>query len=68
MKLSEWQRDNEISDIALGIKLGIHPSHISHIKAGRKRPSPQLALKIEEITKGNVTIMELLYPQRIELH
>ena len=30
----------------------------------RRRPSPKLALKIEEATKGQVTVMELLFPDK----
>ena len=31
-------------------KVGISPTHISDIIHGRKRPSPDLALKLEEAT------------------
>ena len=42
--------------------LGIHFMHLNQILRGIKRPSPKLALKIEQATGGKVTRMELLYP------
>jgi hypothetical protein len=36
--------------------------HIRHIKQGRSRPSPELALRIEKATGGKVDRLELLYP------
>lgn len=37
-------------------------NYIRHIINGRKRPSPDMALKIERATKGKVDRLELLYP------
>jgi len=43
--------------------LGVTPSHVTQLINGKRRPSPELALKIEEVTQGAVTRMELLYPE-----
>jgi len=42
-------------------KLGIHPVYLSSI-SGSCRPSPKLALRIEQATGGAVTLRELLFP------
>jgi len=38
-------------------------SYLIQIRNGHRRPSPELAERIEEATGGLVTRMELLYPQ-----
>lgn len=40
--------------------LGVQTVHLGHVAVGKKRPSLELAVKIEEITKGEVTPKELL--------
>ena len=42
-------------------KLKITPVYLSTI-ANKHRPSPDLALRIQEATNGEVTVMELLFP------
>jgi transcriptional regulator with XRE-family HTH domain len=59
MNLETWQKQNNISDKELAAKVGIHVSFLSHIRAGRKSPSLNTALKIESATGGNVTVREL---------
>jgi len=46
-------------------KVGISPTHISDIIHGRKRPSPDLALKLEKVT--GVSRLAWLYPDEYEL-
>jgi len=50
----------------LAIKCNCHPVHMSDILRGRRRPSPDLALRISEATGGAVTVMELLFPEERE--
>lgn len=44
--------------------IGCHQSHISFICAGERRPSPELAEKIEKVTDGAITFNELLRPTK----
>ena len=54
--------DNKIKNRDLADLLGVTPACISQIIGGSRRPSPDLALKIEQATDGQVTRIELLYP------
>jgi transcriptional regulator with XRE-family HTH domain len=38
-------------------------TYINAILCGRRRPSPDLALRIQEATGGVYTVMDLLYPK-----
>jgi DNA-binding transcriptional regulator YdaS (Cro superfamily) len=48
----------------LARELGLHPVHLCAIKKGRRRPSVDLAFKIERHTNGDVTLRELLTTKR----
>lgn len=52
----------KIKDFA-GI-LKIPPTYLSQIIIGYRRPSPELAAKIEQATGGQVSRLELLYPEK----
>lgn len=56
-----------INQKRLALAIGTHPVYLNAILRGRRRPSPDLALRIEEATGGAVTRMELLYPEEKEL-
>lgn len=62
MKLSDWQIKNSVSNVSLAEKINVHFSYITHIKKGRKIPSPTVALAISNATGGEVSVIELLYP------
>lgn len=47
-------------------EIEIHPVYLNAIIRHRRRPSPELALRIEQATDGAVTRMELLYPKEKE--
>jgi DNA-binding transcriptional regulator YdaS (Cro superfamily) len=64
MQLENWQNQNNITDVALAAGAKIHPSFLSHYKAGRKKLSPAVALRIEVATGGAVNRMDLLYPEK----
>ena len=63
MRLIDWQKKNKVTNTELAKQLGIHLSFITHLNKGRRKFSPELALKIEQATGGAVTRMELLYPE-----
>lgn len=50
----------------LADKCGVSLRHIDYILSGGRRPSPDLALKIEKVTNGEVTRDELLFPELYE--
>jgi transcriptional regulator with XRE-family HTH domain len=66
MKLSSFLTDNGISlvDFSESVKCSI--SMLSHINTGRRRPSPDLAWRIEQQTGGLVSRDEMLYPSLYE--
>jgi DNA-binding transcriptional regulator YdaS (Cro superfamily) len=64
MILKEWQQENKINNKELSRILGIDESHVSYINNGHRRPSPELARKIEQVTMGRVTLVELLFPDK----
>jgi len=49
--------------VKLAKNLGIHQVYLSSVFNGHRRPSPDLARRIEQATGGQVTRMELLYPE-----
>jgi len=61
MKLQDWQKAENLTNAELADKLSIDPSYIFRLKNGERRASPQLALRIEQITKGKVSRIEVLY-------
>ena len=62
MKLSEWQKEENLTDAELADRLSVDRSYIFRLKNGERRASPDLALKIEQISGGKVSRTEVLYP------
>lgn len=48
--LKKYLESGHLSEKELAEKLGVTISHVNMIKRGERRPSPELAKKIEEIT------------------
>ena len=46
----------------LAEKVNVSYSYLTMIRAGIRRPGPELAKKIEEATSGIITRFSLLYP------
>jgi len=63
MNLETVLKKENMSIASLAAKLDVHYTHVLRIIHGSRRPSPELALKIEQITNGAITRMELLYPE-----
>jgi len=68
MSLKRWQKKQNLSNVKLASLLHIDPSFLTHYYAGRRNFSPQLALKIEQLTNGEVTCLELLYPDNKKIN
>lgn len=49
--------------VKLAKQLKIHPVYLSSL-TNKRKPSPDLALKIEHATNGEVTVLELLFPEK----
>lgn len=63
MDLDEYLFRKKISQIEFANELGISRNHLGEILRGRRSPSVKLAKKIEELTKGEVTKEEAMFPK-----
>jgi len=66
MKLNEWLEANNNNRAQFCRDLGISRAHLYRILNGENSPGPKLAEKIEKATDGQVTVMELLFPERFK--
>lgn len=63
MNLKEWLKKNNMNIPLFSKKLGVTPSTIYRYIHGTKRLSPDMAVRIEEFTKAEVTRVEALWPE-----
>lgn len=57
-----FEKHPEMTKTALANRAGTSPAKICDLIDGRlRRPSPELAKKLDEVTKGEVTMEELLF-------
>jgi len=66
MKLRTWLRKNKISQRRFALELGIHWRHLNNLLAGRRNPSAALMLKIENATRGEVTLRDMLDKEQLK--
>lgn len=64
MKLAEYLEKNDITTTDFAERCELSQPYIWQIANGQRRPSPDVAERIELATGGQVTAMELLYPHR----
>ena len=64
MFLREWMKSNGVNQVGLSRMTKIGQGHISDFLSGNKGFGKHNALKIVEITKGRVTLEELLFPEK----
>lgn len=64
MTLKEYLKLRQISVNEFAKDVGIDYTYVSRLKNGERRPSPDVALRIEKATQGMVTRMDLLYPEK----
>lgn len=62
MTIQEYLNWKELKWQDMAKQLGVDPTYLSHLKHGRLKWSPQMALKVEEITKGHVKKDSLVWP------
>lgn len=66
MNLKNFLITNKISQLKFSKTLGVHHMTIHQILSGRRTPSRKLAAIIEQATGGQVSRLELLYPENKE--
>jgi DNA-binding transcriptional regulator YdaS (Cro superfamily) len=64
MDLKTWLNIRGVTQKKLAEELGLSPSYFSELLSGKRRFNPKLAHKVEKLTKGEVSRMGLLYPER----
>jgi DNA-binding transcriptional regulator YdaS (Cro superfamily) len=62
--ITEFCRDKNITYRNFARLIGASAPFVTQITGGHRKPSPALALRIEEATGGAVSRMELLYPEQ----
>jgi transcriptional regulator with XRE-family HTH domain len=63
MDLKTWIRTKKIQQRVLARTLGLSDSYLSELLSGKRNFNPKIAQKIEELTKGEVSRMELIFPE-----
>jgi DNA-binding XRE family transcriptional regulator len=63
MDLDEYLFRKRISQTDFAKDLGISRNHLGEILRGRRTPSVKLAKKIEELTQGEVTREQAMFPK-----
>ena len=60
MTLSEWMKANGKVDQEIGDALGVTRSYVTRIRAGDVHPSLGVGLALQEVTGGEVELVNLL--------
>jgi transcriptional regulator with XRE-family HTH domain len=66
MRFKTWLQLKGIHQKDMADTIGIKPSSLSMILSGKTKPSLEVASRIEQITNGEITRMDLLYPDESE--
>lgn len=64
MELADYLRKHRLSCRALGKLIGLSGAQVQRIASGERGFSTEIALKIEDVTKGAVTPSDLAKPHR----
>jgi plasmid maintenance system antidote protein VapI len=64
MDLEQYLFIKKIKQKDFAKKVGCSQAHISVICAKKRRPSPDMAIKMVEATAGEVSLTDLLFPDR----
>ena len=60
MPLAEWIRAQGVTQRAVARQLGVSPSTLSRLLKGERSPSASLMRRVYELTRGEVTPMDLV--------
>jgi transcriptional regulator with XRE-family HTH domain len=63
MELREYLFKHRKTQVEMAKQLGVSVNHFSQLVRHKRHPSIALAIKIEELTEGEVTKEELIFPQ-----
>ena len=58
MQITDYLKQNKLSQYALAKKLGVPPSYVWRYCHGHNKPSPCMILKIDKATGGKVTFRD----------
>lgn len=64
MHIEEFMFRAQLSQNAMALLLGISPSILSRTLTGKQKFDKELALQVEQLTKGKVTRDECLFPEK----
>ena len=64
-KLTQWLKDNRITQRALAAHIGVFETAISDVKKGRQRFTLVVAARIEKATGGRVRAADLADPGEV---
>ncbi len=64
MRLKDWIKKQNISISLFAKKLGVSHGHIYRYLNGNSRIRHNLAIKIEELTKGYISREEAMWPEK----
>jgi transcriptional regulator with XRE-family HTH domain len=62
MHFKTWLQLKGIHQKDMAATMGIKPSSLSMILSGKTKPSLEIASLMEQITNGEITRLDLLYP------
>jgi len=60
MKLTDWMAQAKLSDAELALEAGVTRSYISRLRTGDVSPTLATALRIQEVTNGEVELEQML--------
>lgn len=64
MELKKYLKSKKISTVEFAALIGRSQSFVSQIANGKRRPSADVAMAIQDATRGRVKVLELLYPKQ----
>jgi len=65
-KLDRWMKNSGESNRSLGDQLGCVPSRVSMLRSGVSRPSLDLAIRLDFVTEGAVSVYDWQKQERNE--
>lgn len=67
MHLRDYMKERKLTPAAMAAQIGrVSEGHVKKLMYGERQPSLPVALRIEEITEGEVKAEEMLKPARAE--